>query len=434
MNTAFSNYYKAGKILVLLFTAATVFAQNNTEEFTVGGLKVILHQTQKETLAMSMYFRGGSANYTAQNAGIESLALSGTIECGTGKYSAGEFNDQVDEYGLHLEGDASNDYGLVKLKCISRYMNEAWNLFSSAIASPEFETQKFDLLKDQKISELNVALSNPDRRLSQLAKEFAFAGTPYAVNPDGTVASLTALNRNAVSDYYFNTLLNKSKMFLVVAGNISRTDLEAKVKAAFSALPDKPYTPADITSQLFTEEISKIEDRPIATNYVCGIINAPSLNSPDYPAYRLAIIILHSGLYDVIRLNRHLSYAPGAFVSAGKIAYTTMYASTSQPQETVKTMRNVLAIVKDRRYSDKLLGDIKKSLLLSTSKHQEIMSDIAGELGNAEIMGNWKLAENLDSRIEAVDSKDITQVLNHYVNKIVWVYLGDSELGKKSFK
>jgi predicted Zn-dependent peptidase len=380
-----------------------------------------------------MYFRGGSANYTAENAGIESLALSGTIECGTGKYAAGEFNDQVDEYGLHLDGAASNDYGLVKLKCISRYTDEAWKLFSSAIASPEFETQKFDLLKEQKISELNVALSNPDNRLSQLAKEFAFAGTPYAINPDGTVATLTALNRKSVKEYYYNILLNKSRMFLLVAGNISRESLEAKVKAAFSEIPDKPYTPAVNANQFFAEDIYKIESRSIATNYVCGLVNAPGLNSPDYPAYRLAVTILHSSLYDAIRLTRHLSYAPAAFVSAGKIPYTTMYASTSQPRETVQTMRAVLSHIKSKTYPGRVVEDVKKILLLSYQKEQEIMSDVADELGKAEIMGNWKLAENLDTRIETVSADDVKEVLSRYINKIVWAYIGDPVLGKQSF-
>src|SRR5438477_12709295 len=108
-----SKYLRTGSLLILLLIFATGFTQNNTVDFTVDGLKVILRQTQKETLVMTMYFRGGSTNYSAANAGIESLALSGIIECGTSKYSANDFNDQTDEYGLHLDGDARNDYGMV---------------------------------------------------------------------------------------------------------------------------------------------------------------------------------------------------------------------------------------------------------------------------------------------------------------------------------
>lgn len=214
-----------------------------------------------------------------------------------------------------MYGDATNDYGIVKLKCISRYTDEAWKLFSSAISSPAFEIQKFNLLKDEKINDLKLGLSSPDTRLKLLAREFAFPATPYAINPDGTIASLTALNRIAIKDYYYNTLLNKNRMFLMVAGNISRDDLEKKIKADFSEIPIKEYTPVNIESSLFLQETFKIEPRALATNYVCGILNAPDLNNPDYPAFRIAITILHSALFDVIRLSKHLSYAPSASIS-----------------------------------------------------------------------------------------------------------------------
>jgi len=418
---------------LMLLIAAKGFAQNNTTEFTVNGLKVILHQTQKETLVMSMYFRGGSANYSAANAGIESLALSGIIECGTAKYSANNFNGQTDEYGLHLGGNATNDYGIVKLGCISRYRDEAWKLFSSAIASPLFETQKFNLLKEQKINDLKLEMSNPDERLKELAQEFAFAGTPYAINPDGTLASLQTLNRGAVKDYYYNTLLNRNRMFLVVAGNISKEELEKKIQDDLAAIPSKPYSPANIQSPQFTQETSTIENRRIATNYIAGILNAPALNSPEYPAFRLSVTILNSALFEVIRLSKQLSYAPSASMSEGKISYVTMYASTTQPEETVKAMRLVLTYMKNNVYSDKLVDNVRKGNLLSYIRRQEVMSDIADQLGKAEIIGDWKLAENMASRMSMVTAEDMKAVLNTYVKSITWAYIGDRGLGERSF-
>jgi hypothetical protein len=49
MKFPFLHYYKAGGILLLLSVAISGFGQNRTQEFTVSGMKVILHQTQKET-------------------------------------------------------------------------------------------------------------------------------------------------------------------------------------------------------------------------------------------------------------------------------------------------------------------------------------------------------------------------------------------------
>lgn len=419
---------KASILLLFVLVNVTAFAQNNTIAFTVNGLKVILRQTQKETLVMNMYFKGGSTNYTAANAGIEQLALSAAVECGTNAYKAADFNDQVDEYGLSFAGDANNDYGVIKLGCISRYANEGFKLFAAAITAPTFETQKFDLLKEQQMGDLNTALSNPDARLRQLAQSFAFAKTSYAINPSGTVKTLAALNRDAVKDYYYNTLLNKNRMFLVVAGNISRQTLEKKIQDAFANLPAAPYTPTPVTQGLFAKETAITESRGLATNYVCGIVNAPDVTNGDYPAYRIAMVILNSAMFTVIRINKHLSYAPSAKLIEGKISYVSLYASTTQPRETIESIRDLIQYIKGKTFKTETIEDIQKSMVLSYAKGQERMADIAGDLGEAEIMGDWRLAETLGERINSVTAANMRDVVNKYLGNIKWAYIGNVSL------
>jgi zinc protease len=411
-----------------------ILAQNPTVEFTVNGLKVILRQTQKETLVMNMYFRGGSSNYTASKAGIESLALSAILDCGNSTYSATDFNDKVDEFGLHLTSLAESDFSVVKLSCISRYVTEAWKLFAAAINAPVFDNQKFALLKERKISDLKGALSNPDERLQSMAQEFAFANTTYAINPSGTTQTLSSLTRDAVKDYYYNTLLNRNRMFLVVAGNISKEDLQNMVNTAFANIPVAPYQAVIPTNDFFDNEAHKIEARPLATNYIAGLINAPTISSDDYPAFRIGVVLLHSAIYDVIRQSKQLSYAPSARLTDGNLPYVTMYASTTQPDETIKAMRMVLNYMKSNRLSEKLVNNVRKSVVDSYKKRQEIMLDIADNLGKAEIAGNWKLAENLEARMKNIDIDDISNVIGKYAQSVKWVYIGNPKQVQNTFR
>jgi zinc protease len=433
MNKLFFKSILIPAVLVICMHTAAV-GQSSAVEFTVNGLKVILRQTQKETLVMSMYFKGGSTNYTAANAGIESLALSGILDCGNSTYAATEFNDKTDEFGLHLSGNAANDYGVIKLSCISRYANEAWKLFSSAISSPVFDEQKFNLLKEQKINDLKGALSNPDDRLENLAKEIAFAKTSYAINPEGTVQTLSALTRDEVKDYYYNILLNRNRMFLVVAGNISKEDLQTKVSNAFSAVPTKSYTASSQINNLFVSEDYKIESRPLATNYIAGIINAPELSSTDYPAYRIGVILVNSGMYDIIRTSKQLSYAPSATLTEGNIPYVTLYASTTQPEETVKAMRTILLFVKRNTFNEKVINNVRKSIVDGYKKRQEVMTEIVDYLGLAEIAGDWKMAENLPERMNNVSNNEVTTVMTKYIQNIKWAYIGNAKQAENIFR
>ena len=61
------------------------------------------------------------------------------------------------------------------------------------------------------------------------------------------------------------------------------------------------------------------------------------------------------------------------------------------------------------------------------------MSDIADELGKAEIMGDWKLAENLGARMRLVTAAEMKIVLNTYAKNITWAYIGEPHLGEQSF-
>jgi zinc protease len=116
-----------------------------------------------------------------------------------------------------------------------------------------------------------------------------------------------------------------------------------------------------------------------------------------------------------------------------KISYVTLYASTTKPEETVKAMRIILSYMKNNKYTEKVLENVRKSHLHSYAKRQEIMSEIADQLGKAEIMGDWKLAENLASRMSAVNAEEMKNVINMYAKNLNWAYIGAPELGNASF-
>lgn len=96
-------------------------------------------------------------------------------------------------------------------------------------------------------------------------------------------------------------------------------------------------------------------------------------------------------------------------------------------------MRSIVSYLKSTAYSDIMIASVRKSQLLSYIKHPEIMSEIADQLGEAEIIGDWKLAENLGSRMGMVTAAEMKAVLNRYAQNITWVYIGEPNVGKQSF-
>ena len=397
-----------------------------TSSFDVDGVKVILKPTVKQIVNVSLYFRGGVGNYPAEKAGIEKLALDGTLDCGTAKYAAGLFKGKADGIGAELNAVAGLDNGKISLNCIAKYFNEGWELLAAAATAPLYEEGAFGIMKQKKIGELQQSDGNPDAKLRMLAVGAAFKGTPYAINPNGTTDALSALTAAEVKNYYFGTLLNKSRIFIVVVGNVSKEDIIAKVKAAFSALPaGASYAPHLAEAPAFSFNAVTVEQRAISTNYILGIMNAPAYSSPEYVPFMLSFSELHGLLYMEIRTRRHLSYAPSADLHASLLPYADMYVSTTDPRASVEVMNNVLRFMKGKNIANRSLNQIKALYITANYRRQESSDALADILGRSETLGGWEIAEQFPAIIQRTTRSEMSEAFGKYVAGVTWTYLGD---------
>jgi zinc protease len=420
--------------IFICFYALGVNAQSKTTTFEVNGLKVIFRPTQKETVSIAMFYRGGVMNYFPESAGIENLALSAATNCGTKNYSVHDYKELADEYGINISGASTTDYGVISLNCINKYFNQGWKLFSDAIVNPVFDKAEFDNQKERIISVTHARDAVPEAIVDEMTMANMFKGTRYSTPPLGTETTLRKLNTDSIKNYYYNTLLNKERMFLVVAGKISREDLEAKVKAAFASLkgakymvPSYPDT-ALVGNKLFTSQ------RSIATNYISRVMNAPKMSSPDYPAFKLAITVLSSYMHFKLRTEQALSYAPGATVKTLQMPYTSLYVSTTQPKKSVQGIMEAFTDVKEGSYNTNVIKEIQKSYRLDSYSDQESAVSLVSNLGKAEILGGYKLEEDLVAKVSAVTPEDVARVYNKYLTGAIWIFVGNEQLGREAFR
>ncbi|HEY9363735.1 MAG TPA: pitrilysin family protein [Chitinophagaceae bacterium] len=416
----------------LFLLAPPAFAQSSAQKFTVDGITVIMKPTVKDIINVSVYYKGGVTNYSADKAGIENLALAGAPECGTKKYSKDVFKDMADKYGINISGSSTYDYGVISLNCIGKYFNEGWSLLSDAVKNPIYGEKDFELLKQKKISALKDADADPDSKIDKMAVANTFKGTPYAIDPDGEINTVTNFSADEVKDYYYNTLLNKNRMFIVVVGKISKDDISSRIRKAFSDLPSKPYTAFAYHTPQITSNTLNIEPRKLATNYIIGVVNAPSFTSNDYAANRLAVSAFSDNLFTEIRSKRNLSYAPYAVSIRLEMPYNYMYVSTTDPKASVEVMANEINRLKTKGFSQKEFNDIKNLFITSNYMKEESTDRMADALGRAEILGNWKMDEEFIGRIQKTTPADMTHVFKKYIKGINWNYLGEEKAANEA--
>lgn len=417
--------------IIALSCVNVLWAQNETTSFDVDGLKVIYKPTVKNMVSVRVYFRGGVTNYTAQQSGIENITLGAVIKCGTTKHSANDFKDIADYYDIGLSNTAELDYSGIEMSCISKYFDKGWDLLTEAINNPIFDNNELQLLKNSITSDIRQQEANPDKHVQQMLINNAFAGTLYAIDPDGTEETIASFTPAQLKEYY-GTMLNKNKMFIVIAGKLTTDDIIRKVKAAFSNIPVRPYTAPVLTAPVWNDNKTTIETRNLSTNYVNGILNAPVMTDPDYIPFRLGVSAFSGTLFSVLRTQRNLSYDPGAYCANLRMPYMVMYVSTTNPAEAVGLMVSELNRVKGLNISNKGVDQIKSSYITSNYMKLQSSSAITSNLGLAEIMGGWSYFENIPVLLDQVTSAQITKAVQKYAVGVRWSYLGNAEAAQQA--
>jgi zinc protease len=269
-------------------------------EFSAAGIPVIYKPIEaNEVIAVRLYLLGGSANLTAETAGIENFMTAAATR-GTEKYSRDEFAARSAATGTAIGANANPDYTVITLQAVSEHWDEAWDLFTQAALHPTFPAEEVGLVQDQIVNQLKGRLDNPDAYLALLANEQFYAGHPYAIDPLGTVEAVEAIGPDDLARWH-EQRLTKENLLLVVVGNVPREDVERKIEAAFGDLPESGGAPNPVPEIQPTDSRVEVTERELPTNYIRGQFISPDPGHPDFPAMQVATDILSDRFFEEVR-------------------------------------------------------------------------------------------------------------------------------------
>lgn len=403
-------------------------------ELNAGGIKVLFKPSTKDIVSARLFIRGGTANYTKEKEGIESLALAVATEGGTTKHDMTAFGTAKEKIGAEIGFSSDYDYSQVSVSCVSTYWNASWDLFTEVINQPLLDAKGFDLIKDRMVSGAKEREADPDSYVEEKSMQLSYAGRNYAKIPGGTVKSLEALTLADIQGH-FRKVVNKNNVFLVVVGNMTEADVVAKVTAAFSGMPAGTVSPGEPKVEI--QPGVTIENRDIATNYIHGTMSLPALSDPDAVPMRVAMAIMGDKFFLELRTKRSLTYAPQAYfnTSPSKNPNAVFYASSTKPKEALQVMIDQINDVKNNGFKEKDLKDKKEEFLTGFYSRLETNDAQSISIGANEIAGSWKNFESFMGNVEKVTVADMNRVFKKYSNSINWMYLGkEAEVSKEDFK
>ncbi len=428
--------------LVFAIFSVSVFSQANgfdtvaaganlVTEFDVNGLKVIYKRRPgSATVSGGLFIRGGARNLSDKNAGIESVMLATAIEAGK-NIPRQTVRRELSGRGSSITSGVSNDYSVIGIATTKPDFPRVFEIFSDVALNPAFAEDDVKRNKDLQLAKLREIGSVPESALDAMQDRIIYAGHPYANDIAGTPATISAITSADLRAYH-KRLMETSRLLFVIVGDLDTAELTKQLTATFGKMPKGTYKDAAYPAIDFSKGTFDVTQRALPTNYVKGVFAAPSIDNPDYYAMRVAMSILQTLVYQKVRGELQLSYAPDADMESFAANTANISVSTNDPNRAVTAMVEQIKFLQDRQLNPAVIDEIASFFLTRHYIGQETSTAQVAELAKYELIGGgWKNSFQFLNGVRSVKPDDIRNVASKYMKNIRYFYIGDPAAVKR---
>jgi zinc protease len=401
-------------------------ADTGTIGYDVAGIHVI-HRfaPTSEIVVANLYLLGGVRQVSTQNAGTELLLLESS-ERGTKTYARDQLRQAMARLGTTIVTSARVDWTSIGMRATRATFDSTWKILASRVAEPLLDSAEVAIVRAQLLAAVRQRQDSPDALVEFLADSFAFAGHPYALPPAGTEQSLARIGATNLRRYQQEQVV-RSRMLLVLIGNIPKQRVERLVTQTLGRLPEGTYRWTIPDSLPHSRSAVLTVSRALPTNYILGQYTGPPAGSPDYQALRVATAVLSGQLFTEIRSRRNLTYAVDAPFVEHAVASGGLYVTTASPDVTMDVMRQQLDALKVGVVDGPALERLVQQFITQYFLENESAADQADFLARAQLyQGDFRAANHFADDLRRVTPEDIRRVAQHYIHDVKFVFLGDA--------
>ena len=397
-----------------------------TTTYEIGGIRVIHRLTPaNDIVAANVYLLGGVRQIDDDDAGIEPLLLEAS-DRGTREYAGENVRTMLSRLGSSIVVDPETDWTMFGLRATRDGFDSTWSVLASRLMHPTLDSGQVKLVREQLLAAVRQRGDNPDALVSFIADSFAFSGHPYARSTLGTERSLAHLTVGALRRYHDEQIV-KSRMLVVIVGNISRAQVEKVITRTLAKLPAGNYRWTLPDTLPARGAGFAIESRPLPTNYILGYYLGPPAGSRDYQALRVAAAVLSGQLFAEIRSRRNLTYAVDAPFVERAIASGGLYVTTVTPDTTLALMRQQIMALQQGTIDREALERLVQQFITEYFLNNETNAEQANFLARAQLYrGDFRVADRFVDELREVSPEDVQRVARQYMRDVRFAYVGDS--------
>jgi zinc protease len=194
----------------------------------------------------SVLIPGGSRDEDAAKAGLVGLYGQAWRTSGTEKMDGDAMDDFLEARAAHIETTGDDDSTALSWDSLKGDSDQVFALAIDLLFHPKWSPEKLQLAQQQEATSIVRRNDDEDGIAARESNKLVYgADSPYTRQPE--IATIGAVSLGDLEAWHDRTL--KGKLIIGISGDFDSAAMEAKVRAAFEALP--PVTPEPPRHDMF---------------------------------------------------------------------------------------------------------------------------------------------------------------------------------------
>ncbi len=401
----------------------TVLAEDVNRWILPNGLTVVHKPDHSSKLvSIQVWVKSGSIH----EGGLLGSGLSHFLEHmlfkGTKRRRGPEIAREVQEVGGNINAYTAFDRTVYHIDLPSEHAATALDILCDMVFGSELNPEEVDREREVILREIDMALDDPDRRISRGLLACAYREHPYRFPVIGHRELFEQLGHGDVAAYFEQRYV-PNNMVLVVAGDISRFELEDILEAGFGAEPRRRLPPTHVPQE--PPQLARRETRLFGEVQICRVSFAykiPGLGHPEAPALDLLAAILGRGnsssLWQSLREKQQLVHHIDAacWNPSEKGLFWISFLCDPEKQEAAEAalLRELDQIVR-RGIPEPALQKARKQAMVAEVNARKTMGGQAMRLGLAEVVvGDLWYPHEYFTRLQEGTTATLERLLREY--------------------
>jgi zinc protease len=405
--------------------AATIW-DRVTETTLPNGLKVLLVEEPKApVVTVQIWYKAGARNEPLGKGGLAHM-MEHLMFKGTPKTGPKQFSLIVQRNGGQDNAHTARDAAAYYEDFAADRVNLGLELEADRMANVLFDEKEFLTERDVVYEERRLRIEDqPAATLGEVMRATAFMAHPYG-RP--TIGWPSEIKGWTVEDakWFYKTYYAPNTATLIVAGDIKKDEVLAKVTELFGPIPRGPAPPALV----IPEEPQQTGERRVFVRkeaelpIVFAVHHVPTLAHPDSAPLSVLAYVLGGG--ESARLHRKVVYELRLASFAGA-DYNPVYKDPNlfglsagplpgrSADEVERAVTAEVERIQTEPIPDRELQKAKNQIEAEFVFAQDSVHMLASLLGAYECAASWKLLPTYLDGIRAVTAADVQRVARQYL-------------------